>query len=632
MSWESRYADKRSTPDEAARRIPRGRHVVLGSGAAEPVTMVEALVRNADHFADNVIEHLMTLGPAPYVEERYAENFRHNAFFIGANVRKAVWRGDADYTPVFLSQIPGHIKSGLMPVDVAIVQCTPPDKYGFVNLGVSVDIVLAAVEAASLVIAEINPNVPRIPGAGFVHMDDVDLWISTDVPLVEAPPAQLDEVAIEIGKNVASLIDDGCTIQMGIGGIPDATLKALAHHKDLGVWTEMFSDGVLDLIEAGVVTGKNKTIHPGKVSASFCFGSQRLYEALDDNPTFTFHPSDYINDPVRVARQHRMVAINSALEVDLTGQVCADSIGTKFFSGIGGQVDFIRGASMSPGGTPIIALPSTAKGGTISRIAPILSPGAGVVTSRGDVRFVVTEYGVADLLGKNIRQRARALISIAHPDFRAELVSAAKERHYLFTYELPPKGNYPIDSEKEVRTVGAKQLILRPVRPNDDDKLSSFFYSLSETTIYKRYLHVVNRFTSKDVSEMVNVDYEKEMSLVLVVHERGFEPQIQGIAQYFEPDADGFSETAFLISDVWQGQGLGTAMMERLVEFARKNGVQGFTASLQGANHSMLSLFHKTGYHVEAELTGDTYEVRMPFTKTADAEPEPEPREDALEV
>lgn len=622
MTWQSRYDSKRTTPDEAALRIPRGQHIFLSSGAAEPLAMVEALVRNADHFADNVIEHLMTLGPAPYVEERYRENFRHNAFFIGANVRKAVWEGRADYTPVFLSQIPHHIRSGLMPIDVAIIQCTPPDEYGFVNLGVSVDITLAAIDAATLVIAEINPNVPTIHGAGFLPMDRIDHWIWNDAPLVEAPPTVLDDVAIEIGRNVASLIENGTTIQMGIGQIPDAVLKALANHKDLGVWTEMFSDGVLDLIESGVVNGKNKTIHPGKVSASFSFGSARLYKALHNNPTFTFHPSDYINDPVRVARQHRMVAINSALEVDLTGQVCADSIGTKFFSGIGGQVDFIRGASMSKGGTPIIALPSTAKGGTISRIAATLSPGAGVVTSRGDVRFVVTEYGIADLLGKNIRQRARALISIAHPKFREELLAAAKERHYLFRYELPPKGNYPIDSEKEVRSIGAKKILLRPVRPNDDDKLSFFFYSLSETTIYKRYLHVVKRFTSREVSEMVNVDYENEMTLLLVVHERGFEPQIQGLAQYFKDPETGFAETAFLISDAWQGQGLGTALMERLIELAKQHGVEGFTATLQGGNHSMLKLFHKTGCPVEAVLNGDTYEVRMPF---CEKQPTPEP-------
>jgi len=622
MTWQSRYATKHITPDEAALKIPRGHHIFLSSGAAEPLTMVAALVRNADHFADNVIEHLMTLGPAPYVEERYKDNFRHNAFFIGANVRQAVHQGRADYTPVFLSQIPVHIRSGLMPVDVAIIQCSPPDEFGFVNLGISVDITLAALQAASLVIAEINPNVPVIFGAGFVKMDEIDFWVESNEPLVEAPPTVLSEVALEIGRNVAGLIENGATVQMGIGQIPDATLKALAHHKDLGVWTEMFSDGLLDLIDSGVVNGKNKKVHPGKVSASFAFGSKRLYDAVHKNPTFTFHPSDYINDPIRIARQYKMVAINSALEVDLTGQVCADSIGTRFFSGIGGQVDFVRGASMSQGGTPIIALPSTAKGGQLSRIAPILSPGAGVVTSRGDVRFIVTEYGVADLLGKNIRQRARALISIAHPDFRAELLAAAKDRHYVFTYELPPRASYPKGAEKELTRIGAHKVFLRPVRPTDEDKLSFFFYSLSETTVYKRYLHVTRRFSGKQLSEMVNVDYKNNMTLVLVTQETGSESQIQGLAQYFEDPETGFAEVAFMVADAWQGKGLGGDMMHRLMELAKGNGIKGFTASLLETNHSMLRLFHKSGCPVEVTLNEGSYEVIMPFcSKTATPEP-----------
>ncbi len=613
MIWEERYASKRSTPDAAALKIPRGRRIFLSSGASEPLAMVEALTRNASHFSDNVIEHLMTLGPAPYVAEEYISNFRHNAFFIGANVRKAVWEGRADYTPVFLSQIPRHIRSGLMSVDVAIIQCSPPDAFGFVNLGVSVDIVLAAVEAASLVIAEINPNVPVIHGAGFLPMDAIDHWIWNDEPLLEAPPTELNEVALEIGRNVSSLIGDGSTIQMGIGQIPDAVLKALVNHKDLGVWTEMFSDGVLDLIEAGVITGRYKKIHPGKVSASFAFGSKRLYDALHQNPTFTFHPSDYINDPVRISRQPKMVSINSALEVDLTGQVCADSIGTKFFSGIGGQVDFVRGASMSEGGTPIIALPSTAKGGTVSRIAPILSPGAGVVTSRGDVRFVVTEYGIADLMGKTIRERAKALLSIAHPDFREELLDAAKERRYVFKYQLPPKGNYPIDSEKIAREIGAKKVVMRPIRPTDEDKLSAFFYRLDETTIYKRYLHVVKDFKGMDTEQIVNIDYKSDMSLVLVVHEKGAEPEIHGVAQYFKDKETGYAEVAFMLADAWQGRGFGRQLMGRLLYFAEKNGVKGFTASLLETNHAMLALFHKTGGEVSATLSDGIYNVRLPF-------------------
>lgn len=473
MDWQERYADRQTTAAEAIDLIPKGKHIFISSGAAEPVALVEQLVKKADQFADNTIVHLLTLGPAPYVEEKYAAFFRHNAFFIGPNVREAVHQGRADYTPVFLSQIPDLIRARRMPVDIALIQVSPPDPYGFVNLGVSVDVVLPAIEAADLVIAQINPAMPTIYGSGFLSMDAIDAWAWHPAPLPEAPPVPLDEVALEIGRNVAALVEDGATIQMGIGMIPDAVLKALDDKKDLGVWTEMFSDGVIDLIQNGNITGKYKTIHPRKVSSSFTFGSQRLYQFVDRNPVFTFHPSDFMNSPLLIARQHKMAAINSALQVDLTGQVCADSIGTRFYSGIGGQVDYIRGASMCPGGKPIIAIRSTAKGGELSRIVATLSEGAGVVTSRGDVRFVVTEYGVADLLGTSIRERAKALISIAHPDFRPELLDGAKARHYVFGDQIAPKAKYPRDYEKEITTSAGTSVLLRPVRVTDEDKIST---------------------------------------------------------------------------------------------------------------------------------------------------------------
>jgi len=432
MDWQERFAAKRMSTKDAVARVPRGKNIFIGSGAAMPAKLVEELVAQAPHFADNTIVHIMTLGPAPYVEPEHVDRFRHNAFFIGPNVREAVHEGRADYTPIFLSQVPSMIRSRRVPVDVAFIQTSPPDSFGFVNLGVSVDVVLSAVETARLVIAEINPSMPVVHGAGFVPMDQIDAWVLGENTLPDLPREPLDETSLEIGRNVASLVEDGSTLQVGIGQIPDASLKALEGKKDLGIWSEMFSDGVIDLIENGNITGRYKTIHPNKVSASFTFGSRNLYRYVDRNPIFTLHPSDYINDPVRVARQHKMVAINTALQIDLTGQVCADSIGTKFYSGIGGQVDFIRGASMSPGGKPIVAMPSTALDGQVSRIVASLDQGAGVVTSRGDVQFVVTEYGVADLQGRSIRDRAMALISIAHPSFRAELRAAGKERHYIF--------------------------------------------------------------------------------------------------------------------------------------------------------------------------------------------------------
>jgi len=432
MDWQERFAAKRMSAADAVARVPRGKNIFIGSGAAMPAKLVGELVAQAHQFADNTIVHIMTLGPAPYAKPEYVDRFRHNAFFIGPNVREAVHDGRADYTPIFLSQIPSMIRSRRVPVDVAFIQTSPPDSFGFVNLGVAVDVVLSAVEAARLVIAEINPEMPVIHGAGFVPMDRIDAWVLGENTLPDLPREPLDETALEIGRNVASLVDDGSTLQVGIGQIPDASLKALEDKKDLGVWSEMFSDGVVDLIENGNITGRYKTIHPNKVSASFTFGSRHLYEFVDCNPVFTLHPSDYINDPVRIARQHKMVAINSALQIDLTGQVCADSIGTKFYSGIGGQVDFIRGASMSPGGRPIVAMRSTAMGGEMSRIVATLDQGAGVVTSRGDVHYVVTEHGVADLQGRSIRDRATALISIADPGFRAELRAEARDRHYVF--------------------------------------------------------------------------------------------------------------------------------------------------------------------------------------------------------
>jgi acyl-CoA hydrolase len=319
MEWQERYAEKRMSAKDAIERIPRGKNIFIGSGAAEPVKLVEELVAQSYHFADNTIVHIMTLGPAPYVKPEHEDRFRHNAFFIGPNVREAVHEGRADYTPIFLSQIPEMIRTRRVPVNVAFIQTSPPDSFGFVNLGVSVDIVLSAVEAASLVIAEINPEMPVIHGAGFVPMDQIDAWVLGENSLPNLPREPLDETALEIGRNVASLVEDGSTIQLGIGKVPDASLKALEDKKDLGVWSEMFSDGVIDLIENGNITGHHKTIHRHKVSASFAFGTNHLYEFVDRNPTFTFHPSDYINDPVRIARQHKMVAINSALQIDLTG-------------------------------------------------------------------------------------------------------------------------------------------------------------------------------------------------------------------------------------------------------------------------------------------------------------------------
>ena len=613
MEWQDRYADRRATADEAVLRIPPGRTILIGSGAAEPVGLVEALGRQGTHFSDNAVVHLGTLGPAPYTDPEHAGRFRHNAFFIGSNVRKAVHEGRADYTPVFLSRIPGLIRSRRLPVDVVLLQCTPPDAFGYVNIGVSVDVMLAGIETAKLVIAEVNPNVPRVHGAGFLKMERIDLWTWNDVPLLEHPRRPVGEVELEIGRNVASLVEDGSTLQTGIGEIPDAALLALMGKRDLGVWSEMFSDAVVDLIEAGVITGRYKTTHPGKVSASFAFGTKRLYDFLDRNPLFTFHPSDLINDPIQIAQQHKMVAINSALEVDLTGQVCADSIGTRFYSGIGGQVDFIRGAAMCPGGKPIIALPSTAKGGSVSRIVTTLTKGSGVVTSRGDVRFVVTEYGVADLLGKSIRERAVALISIAHPKFRGQLLREATEQHYVFVDQLEPRGRYPREIERRVAAKDGRELLLRALRPTDEPKLTELFYSLSGATLYRRFQHVTKRVAHEERQYYLDIDYQDNMAIVLETCDPRREPEIVGIAQYFLDRATGYADVGFIVADGWQGKGLGRVLVDEIVRLARGSGAAGLTADVLTTNGAMLSLLRRAGHQVQEDSRDGVSRLRIPF-------------------
>src|ERR1700693_121899 len=432
MNWQDIYRWKVSTAADAVRVIPPRTRILIGSGASEPSRLVEARGRDGTHLCGNEIVHLLTLGPAPYVAPGLEERFRHVAFFIGANVRSAVQEGRADFMPVFLSEIPLLILNGRVKVDVAIIQVSPPDRHGFCSLGVSVDIVRAAVDTASLVLAEVNSCMPRTLGDSFIHVDRLARMVPVDDPLHELAPEPLDEVCRQIGLHASSLIQDGACLQMGIGRIPDAVLSCLGDRNDLGIHTEMFSDGAMLLAQAGVITGRRKTLLPGKIVRSFVMGARALYDWVDDNPSVEMRPSSFTNDPFQIARNDNMIAINSALAVDLTGQVAADTIGGRFFSGIGGQVDFIRGAARSKGGRPIIAFPSTAKDGAISRIQPSLEAGGGGVTSRGDIHYVVTAHSCADLWGKNIRQRAGALIDIAHPDFRPELINAAKKRRYIF--------------------------------------------------------------------------------------------------------------------------------------------------------------------------------------------------------
>jgi 4-hydroxybutyrate CoA-transferase len=431
MSWHEEYRKRRVAAHEAVKFVQSGMRVLIHPGCAEPEALVEALMERAPYVRDVEIVHLMTLGSAPYIAPEMKGHFRHNAVFIGPNVREAVNDGRADYTPIPLSEIEGLIESGQMPVDVAMVQLSPPDSHGFCSFGVGVDITLTAAKCARYVIAQVNPQMPRTYGDCFIHVSQLHAIVEEARPLCELPRTEVTDLHRAIARNVATLIEDGSTIQTGVGGIPDAVLPHLLDRKDLGVHTEMISDGIIPLIEAGVVNGRRKTFCPRKVVLGFALGTRKLFDYVHENPIFEFRPNAFTNDPANIAKNEKMVAVNSALQIDLTGQVCSDSIGQYFYSGIGGQVDFLRGASRSRGGKPIIALPSTAKNDTMSRIVPMLSPGAGVVTSRGLIRYVVTEYGIAYLHGRSIRQRAEALIQIAHPKFRDELYEFCERTKWL---------------------------------------------------------------------------------------------------------------------------------------------------------------------------------------------------------
>jgi acyl-CoA hydrolase len=430
-SWIESFRGKRCTADEAVRAVCSGTSVYIHPGCAEPEQLVKAMVRRAPQLSDVTVIHLLTAGYADYVLPEMAGHFRHVAFFAGANVRQAINEGRADFIPIFLGEIEALFSSGAVPIDVALIHVSPPDEHGFCSFGVGVDTTKTAADLARIVIAQINPKMPRTLGDSFIHLNKIDHIVEVEDDILEHPQGQVSEIAQLIGRNIAGEIEDGSTLQLGIGEIPDAVLGYLKDKKDLGIHTEMVSDGVVELIESGVINNEKKALHPGKVIVGFVLGTRRLYDFVDNNPVFEFHPSRYTNDPFIISRNDRQVAINSALEVDLTGQVCADSIGYSFYSGIGGQVDFIRGSARSKGGKPIIALPSTAKNGTISRIVPHLCEGAGVVTSRGDVHYVITEYGVAYLHGKSIRERCRSLIAIAHPNFRENLEQFARTRKLL---------------------------------------------------------------------------------------------------------------------------------------------------------------------------------------------------------
>ncbi|MGH7491904.1 MAG: GNAT family N-acetyltransferase [bacterium] len=593
--------------------LPRNSRIFIGSGCAEPQELVRQLVQNAFHFADAEIFHLLTAGGSEYVQPQYVHHFRHNAFFIGPNVRGAVAKGEADYTPIFLSELPGLFESRQMPVDLALIQVSPPDTHGYCSLGVSVDVVKSAAAVARAVVAQVNPCMPRTLGDSLLHISQIGHLLECDEPILELKSEEPDMVAHQIGAHIARLISDGATLQMGIGGIPNAVLKMLADKNDLGIHTEMFSDGVVPLVKAGVINGKRKTLHANKIVTSFVMGSRLLYDFVHDNPGIEFHPSQYTNDPFIISRNQHMVAVNSALQVDLTGQVCADSLGPQFFSGVGGQVDFIRGARRSPGGKPIIALPATAKNGKLSRIVAELHHGAGVTTSRGDVHYVVTEYGIAFLYGKSVRQRALELINIAHPDFRGELLEATKARHYVYPdQKLETVGRlYPQQYETMQTFKDIGPILFRPIKPTDERMLQDFFYSHSEETIFMRYHAMVKTMPHEKAQYLVNVDYKNAMAIVGVVGEIGKE-RIVAIGRFIASPTSNLPEIAFVVDEAYRCKGIARFLLQQLTRVAKNNGFEGFVAYVLAENTAMLYAFDRVG-GVERKFEDGIFKVTIRF-------------------
>jgi acyl-CoA hydrolase/GNAT superfamily N-acetyltransferase len=618
-AMRQRYPEKFCTEEEVFSHIHRGDRIFIATGCAEPQYLVRALIRYVEShpkaFFDAEVIHIWTLGVAPYTDEKFKRNFRHNSFFISNNTRDAVNLGAADYTPISLSDIPDLFYRGLVPLDVALIQTSPPDSHGYMNLGVSVDMVKAATEASRLVIAQANSNMPKVPGDGFIHIEEVNYIIPYDEPILEYHAHVEPEIAGRIGKHLSQLIQDGDTIQVGFGDILDAILPSLGEKVNLGVHTEFLSHGIVELMRRGVVDNTKKTLNRGKTVATFCMGTRETYEYIHDNPSIEFKTVDYTNNPLVIARQQHMTAINTALAIDLTGQTTADSLGMQFYSGVGGQANFMRGAALAPHGKTILILPSTAQQGKVSRIAPCLMEGSGTTLNRCDVQYVITEYGVVYLHGKNIRERAMALISIAHPKFRSWLIEEAKKRNLIYRDQafIPGKrGEYPEQIEIYRTTGKGFETLLRPVKISDEDLLKDFFYSLSDQSLYRRFMSQRKDMPHERLQEFVVIDYSKEM-VILATIPQGEKELIVGVGQYSIIDPTNTADVAFAVRDDYHNRGIGTELLEYLTNLAKRQGLRGFTAEVLLENRPMLHVFEKMGFDMHKRVSSGVYELQMTF-------------------
>ncbi|MDF1591177.1 MAG: GNAT family N-acetyltransferase [Desulfobacterales bacterium] len=581
---------------KAVSKIKRGSRVFIGTGCGEPQHLIRTMVGDMN-MQDIMVYQMLSSTLSNYIDqESFHRRFSVKLFFISNSMRKAAFEGKIDYVPAYLSQIPRLFSSHRIGLDVALIQVSPPDRFGYCSLGVSVDITLSGMENAGMVIAQLNPKMPRTWGDSFVHVNEIDYLVDHEEPLVESLPTVKDNlVTMRIGHFVSQLIDDGATLQIGFGNLPNAILQYLDKKKDLGIHTQLVTDGMVPLIEKGVITNKKKSLLPGRIVASLCMGSEDLYRYVDDNPIFYFRSSEFVNDPLQIARNDNLISISSALEVDLTGQVCSDSMGYLFYSGIGDQVDFLRGSAMSKGGFSIVALPSTADNGKVSRIVSHLSEGAGVATTRGDVNFVITEYGIAELKGKTIYQRVVELAQIAHPKFRQKLIDVAKKRHYIFGDQLPPSEDDLLFLEAYKSTLeleNGKTVEFRPPFPSDEFAYRNFFYSLQEKTIYYRFFCKMKIFSHEVVQKQwASVDYRKNMTIIGLIQKGGYK-EIVAIGSYAMEDEDS-AEVAFVVREDFQKMGVASYLLEVLEKIARENKYKRFRATVLRENQSMLHIFKK---------------------------------------
>ncbi len=596
-------------------RIKPGDRIFIGTACAEPRLLLLHLSTMEIQTEDNEIYHVISYGPAPYVKEQFVKRFRYNSIFITNNIRQAVKDGRADYTPVSSRKVPDLFRNNIMPIDVALIQTSMPDKSGYVSLGISVDITKSAVKSAELVVAEVNPEMPVTHGDSFIHSSEIDYIVKNASPLTEWKPRAVSSrrapVIEKIAKNVARLIEDGSTLHIGVGNVANVITGHLCEKKDLGVHSELISDNILDLIDCGVITNSQKTIHKGKTVTTFCVGTKTLYDAINDNPNFQFYPSDYVLDPAIVAKNYQMVSINSALEIDLTGQVAADSLGHYLYSGIGGAVDLHRGAQRSKGGKTIIALPSTSSDGRYSRILSHLTPGAGVAITRADIEYVVTEYGVAYLHGASLRERVLSMIELAHPKFRKELFDRAKEFGYCYQDQIYNDPSefllYPLEHQQDLTLKNGTKIRIRPILSSDEDKLRTFFYSLSDSARFSRYFSAIRSLPHALAQKEANINFVSDMGIAAFLGPVATE-RIIGTGHFFILLENNAAEISLLVHDDHRNQGLARFFLKYLSQYSKERGVKTFITELMMGNQAAIHLlkdFAESGLAKNAKIQNE---------------------------